>query len=179
MATNTTEDRALTLLGQGLAPNIVASAVGVDVSRISQLLSDADFASKVAEARFTNLSKHSERDNKYDTLEDALLKKLEDCLPFMMRPMEVLKAISVINAAKRRGSSTPESILNTKEVTTIMMPTQIINNFTLNSTNQVIKAGDKDLVTIQSGSMKDLLNKGIQNVQLALPQGTETTPTSI
>jgi len=169
--TTSTEDRALTLLGQGLGPEIVASAVGVSVSRISQLLSDESFAAKVAELRFENLSAHSERDNKYDEIEAKLQSKFEDLIPFMIKPHEVLKAIQVINAAKRRGSSAPEQITNQQTVVQLVMPTQIFANFTgssnsstparpmieTNLNNQVIRAGDTELVTIQSANMMKLL----------------------
>lgn len=153
-----TEDRALSLLGQGINPEQVAAAIGVSPSRISQLVSDPIFAEKVFELRYKNLAKHNERDNAYDNLEDKLLKKLENLLPLMMRPMEVLKAVAVINAAKRRGSSAPESITQQQTVINLVMPTQIIQQFTRNSSNQVVKAGNQDLVTIQSGSMDRLLS---------------------
>lgn len=156
-APTSTEERALTLLGQGLGPEVVASAVGVTVSRISQLLSTPEFSAQVADLRYKNLSKHNERDNAYDRMEDTLLQKLQDLLPFMVRPMEVLKAIQVINAAKRRGSSAPESITNQQTVVQLVMPTQIINRYTLNSNNQVITAGQQDLVTVQSSSLPALL----------------------
>ena len=96
---SSTEDRALALLGSGLGPEVVANALGVTVSRISQLLSDENFSAKVAQHRYEALSKHNARDEKYDVLEDALITRLEDCLPLMHRPMEVLKAISVIKVA--------------------------------------------------------------------------------
>jgi hypothetical protein len=164
--TSTTETHALTLLSQGLGPEVVAAAVGVSVSRISQLLSDPEFAAKVAEGRYENLAKHNRRDNAYDALEDTLIEKLKDCLPFMMRPMEILKSIQVINAAKRRGSSAPESITSQQTVVQLVMPTQILQSFTTNINNQVIKAGAQDLVTVQSASMARLLDqsKGMQNV---------------
>lgn len=173
MATST-EDRALTLLGQGLSPEVVSAAVGVSPSRISQLVSDPEFASKVAELRFKNLSKHNERDNAYDSMEDQLLEKLKDCLPFMMRPMEILKAISVINAAKRRGSSAPEHITNQQTVVQLVMPTQILQNFTTNLHNQVVKAGEQELITVQSASMRKLLDraKGAPDVIPAVPSGS-------
>jgi hypothetical protein len=152
-----TEERALALLGQGLGPEVVASAVGVTVSRISQLLSAPEFSAQVADLRYKNLSKHNERDNAYDRMEDTLLEKLTDLLPFMVRPMEVLKAIQIINAAKRRGSSAPESITNQQTVVQLVMPTQIINRYTLNANNQVISAGQQDLVTVQSASLPALL----------------------
>lgn len=157
-----TESRALALLGQGIGPEMVAAAIGVSVSRISQLLSDPNFASDVADLRYRALSKHNERDSAYDSLEDELVAKMKDLLPFMMKPFEILKAIQIINGAKRRGSSAPESIISQQNVVQLLMPTQIFNNFTkqeitVNVNNQVIKAGDQDLVTIQSSSMDRLL----------------------
>jgi len=172
MATTSTstEERALALLGQGLGPEVVAAAVGVSVSRISQLLSTSEFASQVAEARYENLAKHNTRDVAYDSLEDVLLEKLKDLLPYMMRPMEVLKAIQVINAASRRGASAPESILSKQTVVQLIMPSTIMQSFTTNINNQVIKAGNQELVTVQSSNMENLL-KGSKNVGTALLPG--------
>jgi len=153
-----TESRALSLLGQGLGPETVASAIGVSVSRISQLLSETEFAASVAELRFKNLSKHNERDNEYDRLEDELISKMRDLMPFMVRPMEVARVLQIINAAKRRGSSTPESITNQQTVVQLNMPTNIYQRFTVNSVNQVIQAGQQQLITVQSGNMSKLLS---------------------
>lgn len=154
-----TEQRAITLLGSGLPPESVASAVGVTVSRISQLVSDPEFMAEVTDLRFKNLSKHNERDNRYDTLEDKLLEKLENCLPMMYKPLEVLKAIAVINAAKRRGSSAPDSTINQQTVVSLTMPIQIIKQFTTNIQNQVIQAGEQELLTIQSSQLSGLSQK--------------------
>jgi hypothetical protein len=160
--TSATEERALSLLGQGLGPEIVASAVGVSVSRISQLLSDPNFSAQVSTLRYENLAKHNQRDNKYDRMEEQLQDKLADLIPFMMKPFEVLKAIQIINQAKRRGTSAPESITNQQTVVQLVMPTQIINNFSkneisVNINNQVVRAGNQDLVTVQSARMEHLL----------------------
>lgn len=179
--TTTTESRALTLLGQGLNPEVVAAAVGVSTSRISQLLSDPQFASQVSELRFNNLAKHNTRDNAYDELEDTLIEKLKGSLPFMVRPGEVLKAIQVVNSAKRRGSSAPESITQQHTVVQLLMPTQILQNFTTNINNQVIKAGDQDLVTVQSASMNNLLanmKESIKNVPITFDQRTTNVESS-
>lgn len=178
--TTSTETRALSLLGQGLGPEVVAAAVGVSTSRISQLLSDPEFAAKVAEARYNSLAKHNSRDAAYDAMEDSLIEKLRDLMPFMMRPMEVLKAIQVINSAKRRGASAPEAITGQQTVVQLVMPTQIMQSFTTNINNQVIKAGDQDLVTVQSSGMTKLLDKmkGVKNVETPLKLGGPNAGTS-
>lgn len=153
------ESRALTLLGSGLGPEAVATAVGISVSRISQLLSDPEFAAEVSELRFKNLQKHNIRDESYDDIEDKLIKQLSDVLPLMMRPMEILKAIQVINGAKRRGQSAPESITNTQTVVNIVLPTSMIRQFEVNANNQVIKAGAQELLTMQSHMMEGMSKK--------------------
>lgn len=152
----TTRDRALELLGEGVAPSQVASCLGVEVSRISQLLSEPEFSAKVAELRFFNLRKHSARDNKYDAIEDDLLDRLKDCLGFMIKPQEILRAIQVINQAKRRGSSAPEAITSQTQIVQLNIPAALVQKFQVNITNTVVKAGDQSLETIQSGVLLDM-----------------------
>lgn len=160
--TSPTESRALTLLGQGISPTMVASALGVTVSRISQLISDPDFASAVSELRYKSLLKNNDRDNSYDAMEEQLQKKLHDLLPFMIKPFEVLKAIQIINAAKRRGVAATDAPTERSNVVQLTLPVNIFNqnvvqNIQVNINNQVTRAGDQDLVTIQSAKMDQML----------------------
>lgn len=170
-----TEQRALDLLGQNIHPAHVAAALGVTESLISQYLADPTFVGEVAELRFKNLAKHNQRDLAYDTMEDALLAKLQDLLPFMMKPLEILRAIQVINGAKRRGSAAPEAMVQKSEVISLTLPIQIINQFQTNSANQVIKAGDQELVTVQSGNMSSLLSAHL-STKLPLNVGSNHEP---
>jgi hypothetical protein len=166
------ESRAITLLGQGINPEMAAAAVGLSVSRISQLLSQEEHATAVAEARYKNLVAHSARDAKYDDLEDKLIKRLSDVLVFMTRPMEILAAIKTINGAKRRGASAPESLTTSQETVPLTMPVAILQQFSVNINNQVIKVGEKDLTTVQSGQLSRLLeSRKIENVQITHSPG--------
>lgn len=151
--TSSTEDRALALLGAGHEPEVVANALGVSVSRISQLLSQEDFATAVTQLRFDSLAKHNTRDLSYDEIEDQLILKLRDCIPLMFRPMEILKAIATINAAKRRGTSAPAAITQQQTVIQLIMPTTIVQAFTKNTANQVVEVDGQTLVTIQAGTL--------------------------
>lgn len=160
--TTATEDRALSLLGQGCGPELVASAIGVSVSRISQLLSTPEFAERVAELRFASLARHNERDQRADRIEDTLLEKLENVIPYITDPMKLIAAYTRINAAKRRGSSSPDAITTQTQVVALNIPSVVINqhiknDIQVNINNQVIKAGSQDLVTVQSASMEKLL----------------------
>ena len=173
-----TESRALELLGQNIHPSHVAAALGVTEALISQYLADPEFVSSVAELRFKNLAKHNQRDLAYDSMEDALISKLNDLLPFMMKPLEILRAIQVINGAKRRGSAAPESLIQKQEVISLTLPIQIVNQFTTNSANQVIKAGEQELVTVQSAQMSSLLTKHQSVPKLPPPGSVHHEPSS-
>jgi hypothetical protein len=185
--TTTTEDRALTLLGQGVPPQAVANALGVDISRISQLLSQEDFAQRVVEKKFESLSKNNERDSHIDDLEDKLLRKMQDCLPFMTRPMEILKSFQILNAAKRRGQSAPEDLTQKQTIIQLNIPQIILEKFQSNVHNQVIQVGSQTLVTIPSGQMLKQLeasnalltqtNQSNQNDAITIGTKTETNRT--
>lgn len=153
-----TEEKALILLGQGIPPVTVASTLGVTEARISQLLSDNEFASAVRELRYTSTIKHNARDTKTDEIEDRLLEQLKDAIPMLMRPMEIARTLSMVNGMKRRGSTSNDGIAEKSAIVTITMPKQITQKFTTNINNQVIQAGVQDLITIQSGSMDALIS---------------------
>ena len=145
---DSTIERAIALLGSGLSPEIVASTLGVTPSYISQIMSKDEIATRVTQLRYDALQKHNIRDTTYDTIEDALLVKMDELLPLMMRPMEVLKAISVINAAKRRGQSAPEAIHQQQNIVQLIMPVQVIQYYQVDIKNTVIKTGEQDLLTM-------------------------------
>ena len=176
-----TEQRALELLGSGAGPEQVAAAVGVSVSRISQLLADPEFAALVADLRFQSLSKHNSRDAAYDSIEDELLERMRNLLPLMMRPMEILRAITVINSAKRRGASAPTAVNSQQAIVNIVLPQVILDRYTTqaittNAQNQVVKVGDQELITMQSGTLfsackgevdNEVAKRAIANEELA------------
>lgn len=170
------EERALSLLGRGHEPGTVASAVGLSESRILELLADPDFANRVAEARFKNISSIDDRDTSYNDVEDILIERLKRTLPMLYKPAEVLRAIQVINSAKRRGTQAPLQSTPKQEVVPLLLPQVLIQKFTVNSVNQVISAGGQSLITIQSSALNDILEKkhaklnqlGDQSVQDAI-----------
>ena len=160
------EERALSLLGSGIAPVTVAASLGITPGRISQLLSDENFAARVAELRYNHLAKHNERDDRYDNVESTLIERLEEAIPMMHRPLELLRAIQVINGAKRRGASTPEAIVEKQAVVQLVVPIQILNKFQTNQQGQVVTVGEQDLLTIQSGALDGLVrDRDSQKVQ--------------
>jgi hypothetical protein len=71
----------------------------------------------------------------------------------MMKPESILKALSVVNGAKRRGLDSPEAAGGVTNIVNLMLPTVIAEKFTVNIDNQVTKAGTQDLHTMSSGNL--------------------------
>lgn len=167
---STIEKKALALLGSGCNNETVASALGVTPSTITGMLAQKFFRDKVTELRFKSLQKHTARDNAYDNIEDILLTKLKNSLPLMVAPKTIMEAIKVVNGAKRRGASNPQNIATQAQVTQLILPAAIIQNFTVNSNNQVIQAGNQTLVTMESRNL-DKLVEAKRTEQLAIQLG--------
>ena len=181
--------KGLELLGTGISPVVVATTLGITESAVSQWLSDQDFATQVTSRRFAGMQKHVARDAKWDDLEDKLLDRLQDLLPFMHKPFEIIRALQLANGAKRRGPSAPENTHIANTVVNLSIPVQIVQRFTKNADNQVIemeaseapsapsKPQTQALITIDSGSLLALnaSRKGVPN-DVAISQG-ETAAT--
>jgi len=166
-ANTSTEDRAIELLAAGITQASVASALGVTEGRISQIIANPVFASRLAEQKYTELRKHNVTDNKYDRIENKALDQLEKTLPIIMDPMKLTMIVSRLNQAKRRGASSPDSLVRQNPTVRLNLGTRIIARFAVNGSNQVVQAsiGEEvqDLVTIQSGNVQRLLNEHVKN----------------
>lgn len=151
------KDKIKALLGQGHSPELVATIIGCDPSYISQLLENETFRNEVSELRVQSLQAATERDKKWDSLEEKLLNKLHDAVDFVIKPREILAILSVANAAKRRGATATESITINNQVVNLLMPTKLTTIFTVNQNNQVIGVGDKSMLTMPSKNIGALL----------------------
>jgi len=158
-----TEERALELLGQGLSTGVVASALGVTDSAISQLLADENFASDVQKLRFDSLQKSTQLDSTYTDIEGKLLETLEENLPLINKPRDILSAINVINGAKRRGLDSPDSGALEAKVVQLTIPAVLQQKFVVNIANQVTEVqGDQinqTLVTATAGDLDELVKE--------------------
>jgi len=163
-----TTARAIALLGQGLSPSVVASALGVTDSRISQLLSDPQVAAEVQKARFENLQQSTEIDSKYNALEGKLLEKLERVLPLITKPRDLLNAINTVNGAKRRGQSAPDTDALQAKIVNLTLPKIVQQHFITNINQQVTEVRDESgnsqtLVTADSGSLDGFASKLLED----------------
>jgi hypothetical protein len=175
------KDKIRSLLGLGLDNGVVASAVGVSDSYVTQLMSDDDFRNEVQELRLKNLTELTERDHKWDSLEDAFLKKLDDMVGtglFFTRPLEVLRALQVLNAGKRRATPTERNGTAQANVVPLILPVVMAPHLTINENGQVVSVDGRTIATMPArvvneklgelrGKVIDMENKQLEDDKIA------------
>ena len=154
------QGRICKLLGQGYPAHTVSTALGVDPSYISQLLSDDAFKAKVQELKLTHLTEKTQRDQRYDGLEDKLLSKIENDIdnnPLAFKTTtEKVRSLVAINGLKRRGANADSSVTTINQtVVQLTLPTQLLQRYVKDVNNQIVQAGEKNLLTMQSGSLSE------------------------
>jgi hypothetical protein len=162
MTSNT--QRIKELLGNGLSNEVVATAVGVSASYISQLMADETFSADVVAQRTQTLTAATVRDRSWDGIEDNLLAKLSAVVEegMIFKPTDLLRALVVVNNAKRRGTTAQENITTHRNIVTLNMPTVIVNAFRQNNNGEVVELVDtkgttQTLVTMPASALMQKL----------------------
>ena len=163
------KERIIALLGNGVSPAVAASAVGCSESYVTQIASDPEVAGRISLLRFENLQAATVRDKKVDSLEDALIKKLEDSMDLLMRPAEIIKTFAIINAAKRRGAAAPEQAHIANQVIALFLPQHTAVHFQLSSSKEIIEVEGTPLITMPSSQLL-IEAKNYANQQHQLPR---------
>lgn len=157
---STHKERALIMLGGGAPAHIVAQALGVTESAISQMLAEEEFAQQVSDLRYKSLTRHTALDDKYTSLEEKLVEKVEKLLPLMTKPRDVVATLTAINNTKRRGAQVMNGATQGSKVVSLTIPVTIAHKFVSNVNNQVIEVQDgeesRSLITAASSSLDTL-----------------------
>lgn len=173
--TSDTREKALVMLGGGAPVGIVASALGVTDSVISQFLAEEDFARQVTDLKFKSLTRQTALDDRYTGVEEKLLDKFEKVMPLMTRPRDVVAALTAINNTKRRGISNNNAGTVQNRIVNLVIPVTIAHKFISNVNNQVVEVQDdsgcvQSLVTTSSGSLNRLSREILGNNSDSSPE---------
>lgn len=155
------------LLQAGASRAEAARTLNITPSAVTQL-APQDPQDPQAES----IERSTQIDAQYDHIESQLLKQLERTIPLLLRPGEIARTLQIVNSAKRRGVAaarehTPTHVLN------LTLPTTIQNKFVTNSSNQVVRVGKQDLVTLPSAAVTTLLDSHNEQQLPAPPEEDE------
>jgi hypothetical protein len=160
--------KGLQLLGAGLGPVDVGKALGCDPSFVSQWLMEEDFRQQVLVLRIQSLQASTERDKRIDAIEDTLIEKLKDAMPYMVKTREILQAFAVLNGAKRRGAQVTGDLNLTQNIVQITLPETARKTYfpTVNAQGEVVQVGDRVTVTKPLNALlEERLKKRIENAE--------------
>lgn len=142
------QNRALALLGSGIGPTEVALTLGCDPSFVSQLLMDESFKQQVLAKRIEHLQEATTRDQNINHIEDDLIQKLKDCIPFMVKTQDILRAFAIINNAKRRGATVGTQVNLQQTVVQLNLPPAARRIFTTNANGEVVQVDNQSTITM-------------------------------
>lgn len=156
--------RLLNILGSGTCSQVqAAQAVGVDPSFVSQLCAEEDFQVQIAEKLKKGMEVAIETDNNYAAIEKELSDRLRALAPWIQSPDQVIRTLKFVNEAKKKVQVNPavnpgEGTERNKAVR-LLIPVVVKQTFITNPNNEIVQVDGRDLVTLNSNSMQELLKE--------------------
>ena len=147
-------DEIAKFLSLGLSQSQVAAKLSISPALVSQIANEEKIREKVTEAQLAFLDAATEWDQKYNSLEDALLEKAQRALAQIYKPQDILRALMAINKAERRGASSQQmaEILSKKDTAVIDLdlPERVKTKLVATASRQVVEVDGRKLITMDS-----------------------------
>lgn len=149
------KDQIIALLGDGLADNVVANAIGCEPGYISQIWADDGNREKILALRTKNLRAATDRDRNIDTIEDKLIDKVNEAVDnnLIFKPAELLRAFAMVNAAKRRGVQADVQAHAPTTVVQLTLPVQVVQKFIISKDNEVVALENQTLIPMPANQL--------------------------
>lgn len=188
------KEKAKNLLSGGVEYSLAAKILGCDVSYLSHLMQDAEFAAEVTARQVAVAGDQVQITQKITKLQLKALEKMEMLLPYESDLAEIRNCFKVLNAATLRTPDVDPDAGKDQQVVALRLPTVVNLNFKVDINNEVIQAGDQVLVTMPSQQvLKMAVEKGhadghalerlagrLGQAEAAKPvAGTYTTPSKL
>lgn len=150
-------ERAIALLAQNIQQSVVAGAVGVDDSYITQLLAEPLVVDEITQLRAKEVEKDLATDNEITEIKQLALKKIRSGLQFAKSPMEAARVFQILDNAKSRIRETSLGDNAGAQIVQITLPknTQAVA-IQLNAQNQVIDVAGRSMATLPSKALPAL-----------------------
>lgn len=169
----TPKERAIELLCQGVSTTMVADAVGVDPSYISQLRSDPAVAVKISEALSQQTLEDVKHDSLIDKCEELALQRIEKTIGYANFG-QTLAAFKILNSATRRQQKGGPSGGNITNVTVnLTLPSRAIPAYTTNEKNEIIEVEGRTMIAATAKSLDEVLAARATENSKNIPQITD------
>jgi transcriptional regulator with XRE-family HTH domain len=156
------QEAIISYLAQGLTQSQVADIVGCSPSYISQLMAQDNVKERIQELKEEKAEeeekvKVSKLEKKYLTLEERLIQRVENDMPFA-EYKELLMLMQILH--RRKGPLIPQqSVTNNTLNVTLQVPQAAVPELVLNDRKEVIGLGDSSLAPMGAQGVKALFLK--------------------
>lgn len=150
-------EHAIELLGKKVPASQVCTICSISASYLHEMMQDEHFMGRIVAIQTTKLKKQSERDDRYDKIEDKLLERLESQICGLVSAAETAKVLKIINSAVRRGAGEVNNdVTNIQNVVELTLPPHLLKLFAqqhevvLNDNNEVVSVSGTTLGRMDS-----------------------------
>jgi len=135
----------LSALRSGFTETQIAEALNVTPSAVAQVIDAHDLRAEAAKnSRFESI------DNKWNSLEEKILERLEKTYKSVQDPMKLTRMLQVINGAKRRSLAEGKSLqADGARLVQLNLPERVQLAVSFNLNNEVIEINGRNLTTAQ------------------------------
>lgn len=161
---NSIRDKIVLLAAKGLPTSIIADAVGVTDSYVSQQLGEEGVAADILAAKGAALESAAKADNKMEKLELMALDKVEKLMPLVKNAKEATEIFSKLNVARRKLMETSGNSAGAQQVT-LVLPKAARVMIQVNTENQVIEVEGKSIAPLPSRALPALASKVLEKPQ--------------
>lgn len=165
-------DRVVKLLGQNIQQSVVAAAVGVSDSYVSQLLAEEGVSEEIAKLRAEKLEEAVQQAETIDTVKKLALAKIKGQLPFAKSPLEAARVFQILDNAKRVDANPTADTAGVQTVQ-IVLPASVRGSvrIQINEQNQVIDVEGRSMAPLPSKALPALAAaRKQQATTMELPQ---------
>lgn len=165
-----TKEAVVSLAGF-VKPSAIAEGLGISKGRVSQIFAENPELTALVQPAATPES--AQITEIQDRLELKLLQKFEEKIELsamMMKPLELLKAVSMVNAMKRRaggpagfGDALPGTT-NTNVVVLSGLPPPRVPSIVMSQRGEIIEAGGRTLVSASKEMVAAALVENLEKV---------------
>lgn len=153
----TPKDQIIEFLSQNIPTSQIAAAVGCSDSYVSQLKSDPEVQTILAQKSVESAAKDAAFDSILDKAEYLALEKIEKNLPFANMG-QALAAFKVLNSARRRKDAF--SALDNAGTTinvNLTIPAHAIPKYTVNAQSEIVDVAGQTMLTVTPKSLDQIL----------------------
>lgn len=163
---SSTRERIVKLLGQNIQQSLVASAVGVTDSYISQLLTEEGVMEEIAHLKAAKLEEAVAQSDTIDDIKKLALSRISSTIAFAKSPLEAARVFQILDNAHRPNEN-PLGDSAGVQIVQITLPRA--GNSTiriqLNEQNQVIDVEGRSMAPLPSRVLPQLAAKVKQQAE--------------